>query len=155
MIEMLGVLAIVGVLSAGGIAGYSMAMQSYKTNQLIDRIQLIATRVRTVYKNGNYTGVSKTNLIKSGKLSENDFKNPFGGDDFEPCGGCGGPNTFTILAYGIPADTCVDILTMDWGGLVSSFWDHSAELGVPLGLSVESAAERCKNNSVGIEIIFK
>ncbi len=36
MIEMLGVLAIVGILSAGGIAGYSMAMQSYKTNAFIE-----------------------------------------------------------------------------------------------------------------------
>ena len=35
MIEMLGVLAIVGVLSAGGIAGYSMAMQSYKECYLL------------------------------------------------------------------------------------------------------------------------
>ena len=32
MIEMLGVLAIVGVLSVGGIAGYSKAMGKYKTN---------------------------------------------------------------------------------------------------------------------------
>jgi len=36
MIEMLGVLAIVGVLSIGGIAGYSKAMRSYKINKLIE-----------------------------------------------------------------------------------------------------------------------
>ena len=35
MIEMLGVLAIVGVLSVGGIAGYSKAMEKWKVNQLI------------------------------------------------------------------------------------------------------------------------
>ena len=35
MIEMLGVLAIIGVLSVGGIAGFSKAMESYKTNQSI------------------------------------------------------------------------------------------------------------------------
>ncbi|MCM1323565.1 MAG: hypothetical protein NC218_05340 [Acetobacter sp.] len=34
MIEMLGVLAIVGVLSVGGIAGYSKAMKKYKYNKL-------------------------------------------------------------------------------------------------------------------------
>ena len=33
MIEMLGVLAIIGVLSVGGIAGYSKAMQMYKLNK--------------------------------------------------------------------------------------------------------------------------
>ena len=37
MIEMLGVLAIVGILSAGGIAGYSMAMEQYKSNLLIEK----------------------------------------------------------------------------------------------------------------------
>ena len=79
MIEMLGVLAIVGVLSAGGIAGYSMAMQSYKTTSYIEKVQLIASRVRSLYK-GNYEGVSNNNLINSGKLKSEDFKNPFGGD---------------------------------------------------------------------------
>ena len=37
MVEMLGVLAIIGVLSVGGIAGYRMAMNKYKANELINR----------------------------------------------------------------------------------------------------------------------
>ena len=36
MIEMLGVLAIIGVLSVGGIAGYSKAMYRFKMNKTID-----------------------------------------------------------------------------------------------------------------------
>ena len=35
MIEMLGVLAIIGVLSVGGIAGYSKAMEKWKENKVI------------------------------------------------------------------------------------------------------------------------
>ena len=35
MIEMLGVLAIIGVLSVGGIAGYSKAMEKFKLNKTI------------------------------------------------------------------------------------------------------------------------
>ena len=35
MIEMLGVLAIIGVLSVGGIAGYSKAMEKFKVNKLM------------------------------------------------------------------------------------------------------------------------
>ena len=35
MIEMLGVLAIIAVLTVGGIAGYSKAMEKWKVNQLI------------------------------------------------------------------------------------------------------------------------
>ena len=49
MIEMLGVLAIVGVLSVGGIAGYSKAMAKFKTNKVIDQINTISTNVRTLY----------------------------------------------------------------------------------------------------------
>ena len=38
MIEMLGVLAIVGVLSVGGIAGYSKAMEKFKINKTIEQV---------------------------------------------------------------------------------------------------------------------
>ena len=38
MVEMLGVLAIIGVLSIGGIAGYSKAMEKHKLNKTIDEI---------------------------------------------------------------------------------------------------------------------
>jgi len=117
MIEMLGVLAIVGVLSAGGIAGYSMAMQSYKTNQLIDKIQLIAARTRQVYKGNYVSGVSKANMISSGKLSENDFVNPFGGTLVLARSGWDSTGTIFHIELGdLPAETCTDILTNDWGG---------------------------------------
>lgn len=39
MIEMLGVLAIVGVLSVGALAGYSMAMTNYEANKTADEIR--------------------------------------------------------------------------------------------------------------------
>ncbi|MBR4927538.1 MAG: hypothetical protein IKY98_04340 [Alphaproteobacteria bacterium] len=40
MVEMLGVLAIVGVLSIGGIMGYSYAMDKYRANIIINEINL-------------------------------------------------------------------------------------------------------------------
>ena len=116
MIEMLGVLAIVGVLSAGGIAGYSMAMQSYKTTQLIEKVNLIATRTRQVYK-GDYTGIdSPQSLIDAGKIS--DANNPFGGTLYMSNVSSGTlANTFMIFTdWNLPAETCTDILTTDWGG---------------------------------------
>ena len=42
MVEMLGVLAIVGVLSIGGIAGYSYGMDKYRANQTVNDIMLRA-----------------------------------------------------------------------------------------------------------------
>lgn len=41
MIEMLGVLAIIGVLSVGGIAGYSKAMEKFKVNKLVEEYSLL------------------------------------------------------------------------------------------------------------------
>ena len=42
MVEMLGVLAIIGVLSVGGIAGYSLAMRRHRANQVVDAVSKYA-----------------------------------------------------------------------------------------------------------------
>ena len=152
MIEMLGVLAIVGVLSAGGIAGYSMAMQSYKGTQLIERIHLVATRVRQLYK-GNYTGVSNTNLINSGKLSANDLTNPFGGNISVT-----GDTMYFIVSTdsNIPAEVCVDIMTADWGnsGVFSGVWDDDEGYYV-INPSMASAIAACKGGNKQAKLAFK
>ena len=49
MIEMLGVLAIIGVLSVGGIAGYSKAMNKFKTNKVADNVSMIVANIKTLY----------------------------------------------------------------------------------------------------------
>lgn len=51
MIEMLGVLAIVGVLSVGGIAGYSKAMRMYKLNKWKNDFIYMMTNLKTFYLN--------------------------------------------------------------------------------------------------------
>ena len=38
MVEMLGVLAIIGVLSIGGIAGYTLSMRRYRANTVLDAV---------------------------------------------------------------------------------------------------------------------
>ena len=54
MVEMLGTLAIIGVLSIGGIAGYSYGMDKHKANQTINDIMLI--------------GIDITSQITQGKI---------------------------------------------------------------------------------------
>ena len=41
MVEMLGVLAIIGVLSVGAIAGYSKAMMKYKLNKQAEQLTTV------------------------------------------------------------------------------------------------------------------
>ena len=53
MVEMLGVLAIIGVLSVGGIAGYKMAMQQYLKNERLKLFSSIHTAVNSSLMNKN------------------------------------------------------------------------------------------------------
>ena len=52
MIEMLGVLAIVGVLSIGGLAGYQMAMNRYRASALSDYASRCVVVGQTKYMSG-------------------------------------------------------------------------------------------------------
>ena len=45
MVEMLGVLAIIGVLSVGAIAGYSKAMEKYKLNKHAEAVSMLINNV--------------------------------------------------------------------------------------------------------------
>ena len=130
MIEMLGVLAIVGVLSVGGIAGYSKAMNKFKTNKLVDQISMISTNLRTLYSSqGNYTGLSNRVAIATGSIpsemysakdaaTTSDISNSFGGKLMV------GPITvnaatpddgFYLTTDSVPQASCVSIATTEWG----------------------------------------
>ena len=61
MVEMLGVLAIIGVLSIGGIAGYTMAMNRYRANEIIDA----ASKVAIIAMTNN-----ATNVMQAADLSD-------------------------------------------------------------------------------------
>ena len=156
MIEMLGVLAIVGVLSAGGIAGYSMAMQSYKTTSLIEKVNLIAQRTRTTFK-GTYTSATNANMTSAGKLSANDFTNPFGGTLTLANSG----NTaFTITTTAVvPAEACVDLLTTDWGstGVFTSVVSNGATVTPATYSSTPTATilSKCSGGNKTVVFTFK
>ena len=88
MIEMLGVLAIIGVLSVGGIAGYSQAMMKYRINKTIEQITLIAGNVRAFWgPQKNYVGVY---------CSSDSYKH----DGSCPTDGCNGPAGQSVVKFG-------------------------------------------------------
>ena len=75
MVEMLGVLAIIGVLSVGAIAGYSKAMMKYKLNQhaqavnlLINNLLSIKDKLQYIPNGGTLYGTLfyKMNLLPDG-----------------------------------------------------------------------------------------
>ena len=126
MVEMLGVLAIVGVLSIGGISGYSKAMAKYKVNKTLDQISLLVTNIRSTFGNQNsYTGLSNTSAI-SYELVDKDMshgtastlKSAYNGtitittDD--------GGLAFKIKYEGLPKGACASIAASNWGDSAAS-----------------------------------
>ena len=141
MIEMLGVLAIVGVLSVGGIAGYSKAMNKFKTNKVIDQVNMLATNIRTLYSSQRtYNGLNNYVAINTGAApaemydqqavasatppsSASVLTNAFSGHvQISPAGVDSDDDemAFIIAIDAIPSASCVSIVTTDWGGEAGS-----------------------------------
>ena len=134
MVEMLGVLAIIGVLSVGGIAGYSKAMNKYKINKTNDQVSMLVANIRTLFSSrNNYAGLNNGKAVQFGVVPNDmyttvsnpnysdanfEIKNAFGGSVFIKVSGTDTAHTtsaFTVEYKNIPQEACVNILTSDWG----------------------------------------
>ncbi len=124
MIEMLGVLAIIGVLSIGGIAGYSKAMEKHKINKTIDEINTLTGNLRPLINNklnascsqsdaGLCPILKKLNIVPDYMWQEDGLlKNSFGGDvDIL----VGIAKSMRIVYTGIPYPACIQLATSNWG----------------------------------------
>ena len=154
MIEMLGVLAIIGVLSVGGIAGYSKAMAKFRVNKSIDQISHIVANTRILYgSQANYADLATNtwNTVYTAKLFPEemligngsshglgDYKNPFNGNvSIAPAGlyADGDNKAFMITFSDVPMEACVDLATQDWNAT-----SGSGNVAVKVG-GAESAAK--------------
>lgn len=145
MIEMLGVLAIIGVLSVGGIAGYAKAMAKFRVNKTVDQVTQIVASTRNLFAGQkNYlslgvdgscsTSAINSKLIKKGHLVPDEMlkgsgnnatttlNNPYGGDVILSCGVKRDSDTkaFVIIYKDIPQEACIELATQDWGSGGSS-----------------------------------
>ena len=139
MVEMLGVLAIVGVLSIGGVAGYSKAMAKYKINKTLDQVSMLITSVRTAYGNQNsYRGLTTQYAIMAEMVgndmtlgSASTIKNPYEGSVeisalTNKGAACSGTSDgtycpmFGVIFNGVDKLACATIASSDWGGSASS-----------------------------------
>ncbi len=83
MVEMLGVLAIIGVLSVGAIAGYSKAMFKYKLNKQVESFNMLLNNAIQIKPQLDYAFngtdsfnadlFDKLNLIPDGMTYENNY----------------------------------------------------------------------------------
>ena len=167
IIEMIGVLAIIGILTVGGIAGFSRAMTRNKINKTIDQVQTLTTNMRSLFASQRKTlELSGAEAYKLGLLTDETWNgtrttNPFGGEINFGKGSISGQTerSFTIEYTGLPTDACVSIATAEWGADSSSglirMWigtGVSAQLFSwtsatnPLPIEAVTAIEKCSVN---------
>lgn len=130
MIEMLGVLAIIGVLSVGGISGYSRAMAKYKLTKAQDQITMLLMNIRTAYATSpSYNGltaqtaadyaIAPGDMIVEDNSGNKTLAGAFGGE--VEVNSLGTNNAyFYITMRALAQESCRSLLTSDWGadGLV-------------------------------------
>ena len=134
MVEMLGVLAIIGVLSIGGISGYSKAMAKYRVNKTLDQISMLVMNIRSLYSSSiNYKGLNAQvaiqmgiiprDMLPSGK-TESDADaiiNAYQGGVFLGSLHTGGSDRSFFVQYtGLTREACVAIASADWGSQAGS-----------------------------------
>ena len=129
MIEMLGVLAIIGVLSVGGIAGYSKAMNKFKTNQVADNVSMLVANIKTLYaQQKTYNGLNNGNAVSMGVVPDElgttaSLTNAFNGTVTIQAAGSTSSNdekAFTLTFSGLSKEACITLATNDWGSGYSS-----------------------------------
>ena len=163
MIEMLGVLAIIGVLSVGGIAGYSKAMTKYRINNTIEQITLIAGNIRSFFASQiNYDGLSDATVIKKAKLVPDEmWDDSYGITEIINEFGyivnlniadksTSGDNRAFHIDYSIGMhneEVCIELLSQDWttaGVKAIYLTDHDMvnfKLRTPV--NIDKAVEKC------------
>ena len=137
MIEMLGVLAIIGVLSVGGIAGYSKAMNKFKTNKVADNVSMLVANIKTLYAQQNtYNGLTSETAVTLGvvpdelvvKTTKNNVTttkllNAYNGSVDIHTSDSTAPDddkAFVIAFSGLSREACITLATNDWGSGYSS-----------------------------------
>lgn len=115
MIEMLGVLAIIGVLTVGSISLYSIAMRNMKRSKVVEEIQLLVQEVRSLYANAvDYSDIND-GVIVALQMAE---KNPFGGI-YSLTPNAENATIFDVKITGLTKESCEYFRVYNWNDSVS------------------------------------
>lgn len=123
MIEMLGVLAIIGVLSVGGMAGYSKMMSQYRINASLEQVAAIASKVSAYGASADsYQGLSNTTAARLGASVPD--SNPYdGGITIKPSpiekNGTDA-QAYVVIYSGLSEEACVALGSSAWGNVRNS-----------------------------------
>lgn len=128
MVEMLGVLAIIGVLSIGGISGYSKAMAKYRVNKTLDQISMLVMNIRSLFSASvDYSGLNNAISIQMGIIPGDmqtgvagQITNAYQGRVFIGNPAANNTREFFVEYTGLTQEACVSLATADWGSQAGS-----------------------------------
>lgn len=115
MIEMLGVLAIMGVITVGAITMISAAMRSQKRTTVNDEVAQIVTGVRQLL--GEYDDFSNINNATIFGAIGMSSKTPYGGN-YELAVNPANPRQFILSINGLSKSDCEFFVTKAWSDSV-------------------------------------
>ena len=152
MVEMLGVLAIIGVLSVGGISGYSKAMAKFKLIKAQDQITMLLMNIRAAYATSpTYSGLgaqaaadynlAPSEMIAEGSSGTTKLYGAFGGE-VKVEANTTTPTYFHIQITNLGKEACRSLATSDWGA------DGLVMMAVKGDASGAAATTTCSSGSV-------
>ena len=115
MIEMLGVLAIMGVITVGAIGMISTAMRTQKLTAVNDEVVQMVTMVRNIH--GEYDDFSTMNGTTIFGAIGMSNKNPYGGT-YELSVDPSDPRQFIVTINGLGQSECESLVAKAWSDSV-------------------------------------
>ena len=119
MLEMLGVLGIMGIIMYGAIAGINYGMSTYKINQTYNEIQEAIQGIQDLYSwSRSYDGLNISQVCENDIYTciSNTISNSFGGGiSIEPIND---NDSFKITYDAVDQASCNRLKEMEWGTIV-------------------------------------
>ena len=115
MIEMLGVLAIMGVITVGAIGMISTAMRTQKLTAVNDEVVQMVTMVRNLH--AEYDDFSNMNTETIFTVIDMSDKNPYGGNYILSVD-ASNPRQFAVKIDGLTKSECNALTTKAWSDSV-------------------------------------
>lgn len=155
MVEMLGVLAIIGVLSVGGISGYSKAMAKYKLTKAQDQMSMLLINIRTAFSgSSNFEGLDNESAVALNIVPGDMLPDGLGSTSGNIINAFSGGVTiqatendqhFSITFAGLGTETCTSLASSDWGteGLVEMTINGSTYTQQQLPIKATIAVGEC------------
>ena len=126
MIEMLGVLAIMGVITVGAIAMISRAMRTQKLNMVNDDVMQMVTMVRNIHgEYDDFSNMNGTTIFGAIGMSNT---NPYGGT-YELAVDPSNPRQFVVTINGLGKTECESLMTKGWSDSVGYQKSNGQESG--------------------------